>query len=131
MANRTPHWRNILARSYLTDSVFSIERPVHQLFLVKKQCGLFRLWFIAIYNKTHLNLRLSAFILKYFVDSHVFDYSWVSNKRWEREKECTISLCSPSRFASPLQFVIHFFKILSHFVIQNLSQFVIRLYRTL
>ena len=56
MVNRTPHWRNILAWGYLKESVFFNDRPVHQLYLVKKQYGLFRLWLITICNETHLSL---------------------------------------------------------------------------
>ena len=56
MVNRTPHWRNILAWGYLKESVFFNDRPVHQIYLVKKQYGLFRLWLITICNETHLSL---------------------------------------------------------------------------
>ena len=48
--------RNILAWGYLKESVFFNDRPVHQLYLVKKQYGLFRLWLITICNETHLSL---------------------------------------------------------------------------
>ena len=39
-----------------TGSVFFIDRPVYQLYLVKSQYSLFRLWFFAIYNEAHLSL---------------------------------------------------------------------------
>ena len=37
-------------------SVVFIDWPTHQFYLVKNQLGLFRLWFISIYNETHVSL---------------------------------------------------------------------------
>ena len=52
----TSHRRKILAYGYHAGSVLFIDRVVHQQYLVKNQFDLFRLWFIAIYNGTHMSL---------------------------------------------------------------------------